>query len=41
MKSEAFHEGHRRGFGDLKKAAEENRTAPMKSTFKTYNVIAR
>jgi heme-degrading monooxygenase HmoA len=39
-KSEAFLEGHKRGFQDLKEAAERGEEAPMKSSFKTYEVIA-
>lgn len=40
-KSEAFLEGHKRGFEDLKKAKENGEEAPMSSSFKTYNVISR
>lgn len=40
-KSEAFLEGHKRGFEDLKKAKENGQEAPMTSSFKTYNVISR
>lgn len=39
-KSEAFLEGHKRGFADIAKAKEEGRPAPMTSDFKTYKVIA-
>jgi heme-degrading monooxygenase HmoA len=39
-RSEAFLEGHRRGFADLAKAKEEGRPAPMHSDFKTYKIIA-
>lgn len=39
-KSEAFIEGHKRGFADLAKAKEEGRPMPMTSDFKTYKVIA-
>lgn len=39
-KSEAFLEGHKRGFEDLAKAKAEGKPAPMKSDFKTYNIIA-
>lgn len=39
-KSEAFIEGHKRGFADLAKAREEGRPAPMSSDFKTYEIIA-
>lgn len=40
-KSEAFIEGHKRGFEDIKKARENGTEPPMTSEFKTYNVIAR
>lgn len=40
-RSEAFLEGHKRGFEDLKKAKENGEEAPMTSSFKTYNVISR
>lgn len=40
-KSEAFIEGHKRGFEDLRKAKERGEKAPMSSSFKTYEVIAR
>lgn len=39
-KSEAFIEGHKRGFADLAKAKQEGRPAPMSSDFKTYKIIA-
>ncbi|MCB0700025.1 MAG: antibiotic biosynthesis monooxygenase [Chitinophagales bacterium] len=39
-KSEAFIEGHKRGFADLAKAKAEGRPAPMSSDFKTYEIIA-
>ena len=39
--SPEFLEGHKRGFADLAKAREEGRPAPMKSSFKTYEVLAR
>jgi len=39
-KSNAFIEGHRRGFEDIKKARQEGQEPPMKSTFKTYEVFA-
>ncbi len=39
-KSEAFIEGHKRGFADLAKAKEEGRPMPMTSDFKTYEIIA-
>lgn len=38
--SEAFHEGHRRAFADLKAAKEAGETPPMKSTFRTYSVLS-
>jgi heme-degrading monooxygenase HmoA len=40
-KSATFLEGHKRGFADLAKAKAEGKKAPMKSDFKTYEVIAR
>ena len=40
-KSATFLEGHKRGFADLAKAKVEGKVAPMKSDFKTYEVIAR
>jgi heme-degrading monooxygenase HmoA len=40
-KSEAFLQGHKRGFEDLAKAKSEGRPAPMTSDFKTYEIIAR
>jgi heme-degrading monooxygenase HmoA len=40
-KSPAFLEGHKRGFADLAKAKAAGEKAPMKSDFKTYEVIAR
>lgn len=39
-KSPEFLEGHKRGFEDLAKAKKEGKEPPMKSVFKTYNVIA-
>lgn len=39
-KSDAFIQGHKRGFADLAKAKEEGRPAPMSSDFKTYEIIA-
>ena len=38
--SPTFIEGHKRGFADLAKAKAEGKEAPMKSDFKTYEVIA-
>lgn len=39
-RSEAFIEGHKRGFADLAQAKAEGRPAPMSSDFKTYEIIA-
>ena len=39
--SQAFLEGHKRGFADVAKAKAEGKPAPMTSDFKTYEVIAR
>ncbi len=39
-KSNAFIEGHKRGFEDIKKAKQAGQEPPMKSTFKTYEVFA-
>src|SRR5689334_22833144 len=39
--SPEFLEGHKRGFEDIRRAKEEGRTPPMKSDFKTYQVISR
>lgn len=39
-KSEAFMQGHKRGFEDVAKAKTEGKPAPMKSDFKTYEIIA-
>lgn len=39
--SPEFIEGHKRGFEDIRKAKEEGRKAPMSSTFRTYEVLAR
>ncbi|MCS6934896.1 MAG: antibiotic biosynthesis monooxygenase [Chitinophagales bacterium] len=38
--SPEFIEGHKRGFADIAKAKAEGKEPPMKSTFKTYTVIA-
>ena len=38
--SEEFIEGHRRGFADLEEAKRAGKTPPMKSSFKTYTVLA-
>lgn len=40
-KSATFLDGHKRGFADMAKAKAEGKEAPMKSDFKTYEVIAR
>jgi heme-degrading monooxygenase HmoA len=40
MGSEAFQQGHRRGFEELAKAKAEGRPMPMTSDFKTYQVIS-
>lgn len=37
--SQAFHQGHARGFADMKQASGEGRPAPMKSEMKTYTVL--
>ncbi len=39
-KSANFIEGHKRGFEDIKIAKENNQEPPMKSDFKTYNVMS-
>jgi len=39
--SPEFIEGHQRGFEDIKLAKERGEEVPMKSTFVTYDVIAR
>lgn len=39
-KSEAFMQGHKRGFEDVAKAKAEGKPAPMKSDFRTYEIIA-
>ena len=39
--SPEFIEGHKRGFEDMAKAPQEGKEAPMKLTFKTYEVLAR
>jgi heme-degrading monooxygenase HmoA len=38
--SPAFIEGHKRGFEDIAKAKREGKEPPMKSDFKTYEVIS-
>lgn len=37
--SKNFIDGHKRGFADIKKAKEEGKEPPMKSSFKTYQII--
>jgi heme-degrading monooxygenase HmoA len=39
--SPEFLEGHRRGFEDIRKAKERGEEPPMKSDFRTYEVLAR
>ena len=39
--SEAFVEGHRRAFEDIRLAKERGEAPPMKSEFVTYQVLAR
>lgn len=39
-KSEAFIEGHRRGFEDIRQAKAAGAPVPMHSKFRTYEVIA-
>ncbi len=38
-RSESFIEGHKRGFADVKKAKEQGLEPPMKSDFKTYDIL--
>ena len=40
-KSEAFLEGHKRGFEDIKRYKERGEKPPMHSDFKTYEVFAK
>jgi len=40
-RSETFIEGHKRGFADIAKAKAEGKEPPMKSDFKTYEIITR
>jgi heme oxygenase (mycobilin-producing) len=40
LTSEAFIEGHTRGFKDIKDARERGEPVPMKSEFRTYSIIA-
>ena len=37
--SPEFIEGHKRGFADIAKAREEGKPAPMRSNFRTYDVL--
>ena len=39
--SPEFLEGHQRGFEDIRKAKERGEEPPMKSDFRTYEVLAR
>ena len=39
--SPEFLEGHKRGFEDIRRAKERGEDPPMKSDFKTYEVVAR
>lgn len=41
LKSPEFLEGHQRGFEDVQRAKEAGQEPPMKSDFRTYEVIAR
>ncbi len=38
-KSQAFVEGHQRAFADLARYKAEGKETPMKSTFKTYEIL--
>lgn len=38
-KSEAFLEGHKRGFEDIRLARERGEEPPMTSNFKTYSIL--
>lgn len=38
-RSSEFLEGHKRGFDDIRKAKEAGQEPPMKSTFKTYQIL--
>jgi heme-degrading monooxygenase HmoA len=40
-KSEAFLEGHKRGFEDIAIARKKGLEAPMRSEFKTYQILTR
>ena len=39
--SPEFIEGHRRGFEDIKQATQRGEEPPMRSSFKTYEVLSR
>jgi heme-degrading monooxygenase HmoA len=39
--SPEFVEGHKRGFADMKRYKDEGREAPLKSSFKTYEILTR
>jgi len=39
-RSDAFREGHRRGFADLEEARNSGRPLPMQSRFRTYSVLS-
>ncbi len=41
LQSPAFLEGHRRGFEEMRQAKERGEEPPMRSDFRTYEVIAR
>ncbi len=41
LQSPEFLEGHKRGFEDMRSAKERGEEPPMKSDFRTYEVIAR
>lgn len=40
VESGAFHKGHSRAFADMKKAREEGRPMPMKSSMEGYLILA-
>jgi heme oxygenase (mycobilin-producing) len=40
-KSEAFKEGHKRGFEDMHRYREEGKTPPLRSQFVTYEVLTQ
>jgi len=39
--SEAFIQGHKRGFQDIEEAVKNGQEPPMKSSFKTYEILTR